>query len=133
MAKMFLVTLSEANSNDIKAQEWALNNICNRVAPLGTVTLTTMYSTYNETLTLIEILVQLYVANGGDRRGEIKNALQALLEQAEAQLDPDQVAEGRKAFKELFEGYWKRQHKLDDEYSDELKNLNIRRFFKPRR
>ena len=66
MAKMFLVTLSEANSNDIKAQEWALNKICNRVAPLGTVTLTTMYSTYDEILTLIQLLVQSYGANGGD-------------------------------------------------------------------
>ena len=69
MAKMFLLTLSEASGNDIDAQEWALTKICNRVAPLGTATLTTTNSTYASLYTLIELVVQRYDAKGGDCRG----------------------------------------------------------------
>ena len=132
MAKIFLVTLSEANGNDIDAQEWALTKICTRVAPLGTVTLTTTNSTFAPLSTLIELVVQLYDAKGGDCRGEIKQALEQLLEQAEGQLDPDQVEIGREHFKSLFGNYWQREFELD-ERSDELKDRDIRYFFKPKR
>ena len=132
MAKMFLVTLSEANSNDIDAQEWALNKICNRVAPLGTVTLTTTNSTYASLSTLIELVVQLYGTKGGDYRGEIKKALEELLEQAEGQLSPDQVEIGREHCKKLFGNYWQREWELD-ERNAELQDRSIRSFFKPRR
>ena len=61
----------------------ALNKSCNRVARLGTVTLATTNSTYESLSTLIELVVQLYGAKGGDYRGEIMKALEGLLEQAE--------------------------------------------------
>ena len=132
MAKMFLVTLSEAPGNDIDAQEWALTKICNRVAPLGKVTLTTMNSTYASLSTLIELVVQLYGGTGGDHRGEIKQALEELLEQVEGRLSPDQVEIGRQYFKELFGNYWQYECELD-ECNAELQDRSIRSFFKPRR
>ena len=86
MAQLFICTLSEANSNDIDAQKWLLNKVCNRLEHLGKVSLTTVGSTYDEISILIHLLVQNYWASGGDFSA-LKSQLNASLKKFELGAD----------------------------------------------
>ena len=98
MAQLFICTLSESNSNDIDAQQWLLNKMCNRLERLGKVTLTTMHSTYSEISELIRLLVEVYSASHGDYYG-IRDQLQASLKKYEENCSAEQIERAHERYR----------------------------------
>ena len=132
MAQLHLVALSEATGNDIEAQQWLLQQVCNRVQSLGKVSLTTTNSTYDDLSTLITTLCHLYAATGCDFHS-INRMLEAKLEETLAQYDPADIKEAEKVWAERKHEFWHQMLDLEIERGDELEKRSLRYFFKPRR
>lgn len=131
MAKMYLTTLSEGPGNDIDAQKWLISRVCNRAQFLGTVTLTTVGSTYNELSTLITKLCQLYSATGGNYWG-IRDMLDEKIKEAEIPYGEEQLASARADWEERPMKLEKEDWDIDGRRGEELRKMPLRYFFKPR-
>jgi bisphosphoglycerate-dependent phosphoglycerate mutase len=131
MALMYLTTLSEQNSNDIDAQKWLISRVCNRAQFLGTVTLTTMGSTYDELSTLITKLCQLYSATGG-MFWALNDMLDEKIKEAEAQYGEEQLESARADWKARPTQLDKEDWDIDERRGEELRKKPLRSFFKPR-
>ena len=132
MALMHLVTLSEANSNDVDAQKWLLDQVCNRVQFLGKVTLTTTNSTYDDLSTLIALLCQTYAASGCNF-WPLFEMLQERLKEEEAQYPPEQIKSAQEEWDNRGDRFFREIWDIECRRGEELKQMRLRYFFKPRR
>ena len=131
MALMYLTTLSEGAGNDIDAQKWLISRVCNRAQFLGTVTLTTMGSTYDELSTLITKLCQLYSATGG-KFWALSDMLDEKIKEAEIPYKEEQLESARADWKARPTQLGKEDWDIDERRGEELRKMPLRYFFKPR-
>ena len=133
MAEMYLVTLSEASGNDIGAQKWLLEKMCNRAQSMGKVTLTTMFGSWDDLYNLFITVRRLYDATGGNFQ-LVDTHLNSKLKEVEAKkFTPDQVEHADKAYREMWYELDREVDEIDKQRGEQLKKDPARAFFKPRR
>ena len=132
MAQVFLVTLSEANSNDLGAQKWLLGWMCNRVQALGHATLTTMNSTWDDMSRLVNTVCRLYAATGCDFH-EVNDLLQEKLQEVEGRYEPETIKRAQEQWEARPQQFYDEHFKLQCDRQEELMDRPLRYFWKPRR
>ena len=132
MGQLHLISLSEAAGNDIDAQRWMLSQMSRHVDYLCKVTHTTRDGTYDDLSLLITKLCNLYAATGCDYR-KVDELLQAKLDEAESQYDPESIKEVQKEWAERPHQFGKEVFELEMERGEELSKRPMRSFFRPTR
>ena len=128
MAQMFLVTLSEANGSDTDGKKWLLKKVCNRLQPLGKVSLATMYGSWDQLSSLIYLLCQTFTASGGDYSG-LNKLLSDRLKEEEAKYSEGQLESARDEWDNRTERFVREMWDLEERREEELKARPLRTFF----
>ena len=128
MAQMFLVTLSEANGSDTDAKKWLLDKVCNRLQPLGKVSLATMYGSWDELSSLIYLLCQTYTASGGDYSG-LNRLLSDRLKEEEAKYSEEQLQSAHDEWDNRTRRFVREMWDLEESRAEELETQPLRTFF----
>ena len=132
MAQLFLVTLSEAQGNDINGQKWMLGRMCNRVEYMGKATLTTIGSTWDDLSHLVNTLCRLYAASG-QNFWLVNDFLQEKLKEVEAQYPPEQIESAQKQWEARRDEFRQQYWDLQCTREEELMQRRLLYFWKPSR
>lgn len=132
MAQLFLVTLSEANGNDLPAQKWMLGRMCNRVEYMGKATLTTIGSTWDDLSRLVNTLCRLYAATGCNF-WTVDEYLQEKLKEVEGQYDPATIKRAQQEWEDRRSQFDEEFWRLQCDREDDLINRKNRYFWRPSR
>lgn len=131
MAQLFLVTLSEAQGNDINAQKWMLGRMCNRVESMGKATLTTVGSTWDDLSRLVNTLCRLYAASGNNF-WLVNDYLQEKLKEVEGQYPPGQIKRAQEQWEAMPDQFRKEFMDVQRTRDDELMQCKPRYFWPSR-
>ena len=137
MSKLYLVALSQHQSNDIAAQTWLLDQVSSRLVYLTEVSHSVRNDTYSDLPPLIQLLVQVYAAcpsgYSSSNSFEIETTLKTLLSKYEQNYSSEQVASARQYFDNIDENLWQEIESIETERindsEDSLDKLPLQYFF----